>query len=523
MQRTERVSQVPRKSPRRARILYEERDSSPGSDFVFSDGESPFPKPPHALGRKCSLIRGRDYSPETDSEITDGRMASHIPQRRPSKMRFQHEDRDSSPGSDFVFSDGESPFPKPPHALGRKCSLIRGRDYSPETDSEITDRRMTSHIPQRRPSKMRFQHEDRDSRPSTAFTHSSRRNSSSNPGSRVSSSYTALATRRGTNTDSDYMFSEIRKCATPRQREKLQLAYKRREDSPGSSYSLSDSEAPFESSLHPRFQRSQRSQSARDNQQSPSSHWTDAEDSSPFNPRFPQPWSRPLRRTKEPPKFKGGKSDVQNFLTQFNIVSVYNKWTYTEAGFELASSLEEGARCIINALPQSKQCDYNSLCLALRNQFQHPGRKHKNAIRIWDRTMQKHEDAFSFANALRQMEREAYPGQFLGNDTMKGLFIHGLRDHEMRRYVRRCNPKTFEEAVEIATCDEVYAEAIPTERTWEPCTEMIVKMTREREKPGGSSCSQSKNNRAKRNRMLCYNCRKRGHIAKMCPRSSTHK
>ena len=322
--------------------------------------------------------------------------------------------------------------------------------------------------------------------------------------------------------DSHPFGEERQSCPTPHHiQSRSRSLYREREASSGSNSSVSGSEASmsiprsdFHSTWSPR--------GARDIWQRYSSSWPDSENS-PFTTRPHQPQFRSPRRIKEPPKFKGGKSDVKNFLTQFDIVSIYNQWTYTEAGFELATSLEEEARCVISALPKSKQCDYDSLCLALWNQFHHPGKKHESAIRIWDRTMQKHEDAFSFANALRQLEQEAYPGQPLGNDTMKGLFLNGLRDHERKRYVRRCNPKTFEEAVELAACDEAYAEDIPTECTLEPCHEMIAMMTREHEKPGGCSCCQSKNNRAKRTRILCYICRKRGHTAKMCPWPSTRK
>lgn len=191
---------------------------------------------------------------------------------------------------------------------------------------------------------------------------------------------------------------------------------------------------------------------------------------------------------------------------------------------------------MINSLPRSKQCDYKSLCLALRNRFQPPGRERKSAVGIWERAMQKGEDAFSYANVLRQMEKEAYPGAPLGDVTMMALYINGLKDPEMKRYVRRCNPKTFEEAVEIAARDEADAGPMVPDRARKPKPEMVAKVSTNPSPPTPDTkpappaalepnpvedrlrkLEQAVQSSSRRGPMRCYRCAEPGHLVRDCP------
>ena len=74
------------------------------------------------------------------------------------------------------------------------------------------------------------------------------------------------------------------------------------------------------------------------------------------------------------------------------------------------------------------------------------------------------------------MEKEAYPGGTLSDATMIELFLRGLRDVEVIRYVCRCHPTTFDEAVEIAARDEADAGPTSVERTRKPRPDMIAKI-----------------------------------------------
>ena len=56
---------------------------------------------------------------------------------------------------------------------------------------------------------------------------------------------------------------------------------------------------------------------------------------------------------REPPKFTG-KTDVPDFLSQFELVRKYNRWSKYDAGFELTCSLDEDARELCSTLPEAE-------------------------------------------------------------------------------------------------------------------------------------------------------------------------
>ncbi len=92
------------------------------------------------------------------------------------------------------------------------------------------------------------------------------------------------------------------------------------------------------------------------------------------------------RRVKEPPKYNG-KSDVNDFLSQFEILCTYNRWTYADQGQELACSLEGEARGLLSTLPRGARGDYDRLCRALHNRFAPSGRESRYAVQLWSRVM----------------------------------------------------------------------------------------------------------------------------------------
>lgn len=110
---------------------------------------------------------------------------------------------------------------------------------------------------------------------------------------------------------------------------------------------MSDSEETPDDDEYYRSQKSRRQRrphSARSRRRGSSSYWADAEDSYSCDSWFSRAGDQLPVKPKDPPKFKGGKSDVQDFLVQFNLIREYNQWSYRDAGFELASSLEEGGQ-----------------------------------------------------------------------------------------------------------------------------------------------------------------------------------
>ena len=500
-------------------------DAQYGSSSQFSEPEDSssseqMPQPRGDHGGRCDTVPVRPLG------------EAPLNPRRPSRRtRILYEERDPSPSSDLMFSGGESPFPRSHHTSMKRSPSSRRRISSPECNSDSPVDAKYRPDTRDPPQKMRYQHDGEDLPTGAAYVRPRRRGVSLQPATRAE--HFPSSDHRPSGHNSVGMFSvKPRNHSTPRPRSHQSYScYRTGHRSPSSSPSFSDSEDSVSQDSHLTYRKAKKSRKARDSRHSDPARWRDSDD----NRSWPSTRrSKPTR--KDPPRFKGGKSDVHDFLVQFDLVCEYNEWSYRDAGFELASSLEEGARSVINSLPADKRCDYDSLSLALRNRFQPPGRERKSAVGIWERTMQKGEDAFGYANALRQMEKEAYPGKPLGDVTMMALYINGLRDPEMKRYVRRCNPITFEEAVEIASRDEADAGPTLPERSRKPRPEMVASVgastAPQKEETNSTSLTDDDKvqlkerlrrlelrmkHAGKKGPMLCYRCMEPGHLVRDCP------
>ena len=499
-------------------------DAQYGSSSQFSepkDSSSSEHMPPSQGNHKnwCDTVPSRPL-----------REAPPSPRRSSRRTRILYEERDPNPSSDCL-SERESPFPK---TSGRKYSSTSSRTRSPELHSDGPIEVKYSPETRDPPQKMRYQHDDEDPPTGAAYVRPGRRGVSLQPATRAEH-FPSMVRRPSGHKPVGMLSEKPRNHSTPRPRSHRSYScYQTGQRSPSSSRSFSDSEDSVSQDSDLTYQKARKSRKARDSRHRAPARWHDSEDNQSFRSWPSMRRSKSTR--KDPPRFKGGKSDVHDFLVQFDLVCEYNEWSYRDAGFELASSLEKGARSVINSLPADKRCDYDSLSLALRNRFQPPGRERKSAVGIWERTMQKGEDAFGYANALRQMEKEAYPGKPLGDVTMMALYINGLRDPEMKRYVRRCNPSTFEEAVDIASRDEADAGPTLPERSRKPQPEMVASVgagtAPQKEETSSTSLTDDDKvqlkerlrrlelrmkHTGKQGPMLCYRCMEPGHLVRDCP------
>ena len=162
-------------------------------------------------------------------------------------------------------------------------------------------------------------------------------------------------------------------------------------------------------------------------------------------------------RVKEPGKYNG-KSDVKDFLSQFEILSRYNGWEEDEMGHELACVLDGEAREILRIVPHREQCNYAALKRALYQRYAPPGRASRFAVELWQRTMKTQENAVEFGNALKRLARQAYPRSGLDDEVLIGCFVRGLRDRDTKRHVQLAKPQNLDEAISLATECEVFDE-----------------------------------------------------------------
>ena len=287
----------------------------------------------------------------------------------------------------------ESFTPPSSTGLGRTRHSYRRLDDSPERNPRTPSTERLTSAANYSPRGKQLSYEESRVRPSSDYYVPDKRIPTP-----ITSPQTPPATQRWReNTpEGDYLVSGQKYfLPSPSATDKTSAAYTRATTPPEIEYSVSGHrEAPTTIPHH----------QTRSHQMENAPYWNDSAVSPSYNPMlYPMKFTKPK---KDPPKYKGGKSDVKDFLAQFELIMAYNKWSDEDAGFELASSLEEGARSVISTLPEEKRCDYKSLCQALRNRFQAPGSKRKSAVGIWDRPMQKNEDVFAFVNVLRQWRKK---------------------------------------------------------------------------------------------------------------------
>ena len=159
------------------------------------------------------------------------------------------------------------------------------------------------------------------------------------------------------------------------------------------------------------------------------------------------------RKEKEPSKFNG-KSDWTDYVSHFEAVAHWNKWSYDEKGLQRAISLVDEAREVLIGIDD--RYDFNTLCDVLGRRFSPDGRECKFALELMNRQCQKHEDVTTYGHAIRRLALKAYPGQKLDEKFLVDLFIRGLSDVDMKRHVYLHKHITLAEAINSAVAYEAF-------------------------------------------------------------------
>lgn len=69
------------------------------------------------------------------------------------------------------------------------------------------------------------------------------------------------------------------------------------------------------------------------------------------------------------PQLYEGDEDLDEYLSQFEILAEINGWDYVTKSLYLAGSLKGGARALLNELDKESRKDYNSLIRVLHTRY----------------------------------------------------------------------------------------------------------------------------------------------------------
>ena len=152
------------------------------------------------------------------------------------------------------------------------------------------------------------------------------------------------------------------------------------------------------------------------------------------------------------PQYYDGSDDWEEYITQFDILSDINNWSYGSKSLYLAGSLKGPARAILNELSSSERRDFDKLVRALSNRFCTSNRAEMFRARLQSKTRNKDESIPELAQMIRKLTCQVYPNASSNLLDVLALdhFIDALTDADMRFRLREARPKNIAEA-EIIT------------------------------------------------------------------------
>lgn len=152
------------------------------------------------------------------------------------------------------------------------------------------------------------------------------------------------------------------------------------------------------------------------------------------------------------PQFYDGSDDLEEYLTQFNLLAELNRWNTRTKALFLASSLSGGARALLNEMSDCERHSYEALVEALKSRFGSINRSEVFRAELQTRIRMRNETLPELAQAIKQLTRIAYPGTYSKvRDTLSlDYFIDAIPETEIRLRLREVCPKTINEAENIA-------------------------------------------------------------------------
>lgn len=166
------------------------------------------------------------------------------------------------------------------------------------------------------------------------------------------------------------------------------------------------------------------------------------------------PYAPPLsnKSIKMKPQTYDGSDDLDEYLTQFNLVAELNGWDYETKSLFLASSMVGGTRALLCELEPRQRKDYISIVNALQNRYGSINRAEVYRSKLQGKVLGKNETLPELAQTIRKLTRKAYPSAT--NEVIDLLamdyFIDAIPDTDIRLRLREVGPKTIGEAEQVA-------------------------------------------------------------------------
>ena len=159
-----------------------------------------------------------------------------------------------------------------------------------------------------------------------------------------------------------------------------------------------------------------------------------------------------FRKARNPETYSG-KTDLEDWIRHFEIISRWNGWSEEEMGSNMASSLKGKAQQVLRDLPIKEMEDYQSILRALKRRFDPEEREGFHKDHFKTRYKKEEESSSEYGFTLSRIAASAYPRMAPKDreEIVIDQFINGLPTREIQKHVKFGNPQTLDKAIALAT------------------------------------------------------------------------
>ena len=160
-----------------------------------------------------------------------------------------------------------------------------------------------------------------------------------------------------------------------------------------------------------------------------------------------------------------GATNVEDYLSYFEILSKYNNWNPDVKAFELATSLRDPALSVLTELPSEKRISYTEIVSALTNRFEPNGLEVVHRLQWRNITRRSDQTLPELAQEIRRRTRKAFPNipPVFRRELEIDCFINSIDDFQLKWEALRRSPTTLDDCLNICLKFESYLAIINDE------------------------------------------------------------
>ena len=172
------------------------------------------------------------------------------------------------------------------------------------------------------------------------------------------------------------------------------------------------------------------------------------------------------RRKQIEPETYDGKTNLDDYLEDFEEISRWNGWTSYEQALQLAMKLTGSAKKVYKGLSTTQKNSYAEMVTCLKKTFDEQNQPLVYQERFWKRKKQPNEELLDYVGELKDFAARAF-GDMVDdrNAAYKKMlvnkFVAGLDDRDAGKWVHMKNASDLEEAVAIVREIESYKAITP--------------------------------------------------------------